>query len=243
MLTRDELIRIDELKKANPEFKYLFERQSEEHRFTISRMSHHIRNLLTMLISPFQLIELFHPEVHDFKYWTDCTGSISITNHFLERLSDYNHCGEIEPHPCNLEEMLQDFAGEMKKEHPDVNISLMLEDSCPTVKGDTIQLSHAMKQLFENSCEAFPKEEGQINLSLSHHNAFCTIAIKDNGTGFSNDMRQKLFIPFSTNKEHHSGLGLCIANRIVLAHLGYIHLAHTGADGTCIEVCLPALAS
>lgn len=243
MLTRDELIRIEELKKTNPEFKYLFERQNEEHRFTISLMSHHIRNLLTMLISPFQLIEYFHPEVHDFKYWHECTGSISCTNCFLERLSDYNHCGEIEPQPCKLADMLQDFVISMKKEHQTVDISLILEDSCPQVKGDTMQLSHAMKQLFQNSCEALPEAEGKINLSLSHNDSFCTISITDNGAGFSNDMRQKLFMPFSTNKEQHSGLGLCIANRIVLAHKGYIRLAHTGTDGTCIEVCLPALAS
>lgn len=243
MLTRDELIRIEELKKTNPEFKYLFDRQNEEHRFTISRMSHHIRNLLTMLISPFQLIEYFHPEVHDFKYWKECTGSISCTNQFLERLSDYNHCGEIEPHPCKLEEMLQDFVCKMKKEHSTIDISLMLEKSCPSVKCDTIQLSHAMTQLFENSCEALSEEKGKIDLSLSHSDSFCTISITDNGTGFSNDMRQKLFMPFSTNKEQHSGLGLCIANRIVLAHKGYIRLAHTGMDGTCIKVFLPALAS
>jgi PAS domain S-box-containing protein len=50
------------------------------------------------------------------------------------------------------------------------------------------------------------------------------IAIRDNGSGFSADQRQKLFEPFYTTKTQGTGLGMAIVKRIIEAHDGVIEV-------------------
>lgn len=241
-MTREELIQIDELKRTNPDFKHLFEKTEQEYQFTLSHIFHHIRNDLTMLICPFQLIEHLHPEVRSFKYWNECKSSISYTSDFLEQLSDYNNCWNIHAKAFNLEHMLKEFISSAQDEYNSspVSISLDIYDSCQNIDGDADKLYQVLEQLLQNSREAVSDNEGEIKFTLSQSGSFCKIAVSDNGRGFSKEMREKMFTPFSSDKKHHAGLGLCTANRIVLAHKGYIRLAHTDFTGTCIEVCLPA---
>lgn len=58
------------------------------------------------------------------------------------------------------------------------------------------------------------------------------IGILDNGPGVSPDARERVFDPFYTTKTKGTGLGMAIAQRIVLAHGGRIELGEydSGAE-------------
>ena len=50
----------------------------EEHlHFALSRISHEIRNPVTLINSSLQIIEAEHPEVKDFQFWDDVKGDLS----------------------------------------------------------------------------------------------------------------------------------------------------------------------
>ena len=62
------------------------------------------------------------------------------------------------------------------------------------------------------------------------------IEIKDNGAGIDLVDREKVFLPFFTNKQKGFGLGLSIAKRIIEDHGGTISLCNDVKEGCAIKV-------
>jgi signal transduction histidine kinase len=67
---------------------------------------------------------------------------------------------------------------------------------------------------------------------------FIDIAISDTGHGISEDVKDKIFLPFFTTKEKGTGLGLAIVHKIVVSHGGNISV-DTGKKGTTFRIRLP----
>jgi signal transduction histidine kinase len=65
------------------------------------------------------------------------------------------------------------------------------------------------------------------------------VEIADNGSGLTDEQRQRLFEPFYTTKIRGTGLGLACARRIVEAHGGQMAVRAAPSRGTEIEVLLP----
>lgn len=59
------------------------------------------------------------------------------------------------------------------------------------------------------------------------------IAVLDNGPGLAPDVAARLFTPFVTSKARGTGLGLCIAQRIVEDHGGLLEV-HNRPEGGCV---------
>ncbi len=105
--------------------------------------------------------------------------------------------------------------------------------------------------LLENAVE---QSNGLIKIRLFNLRSFMgrpmvgfRLLISDNGPGIQPSLRKRLFEPFfSTKPERGRGLGLWVARGIVEKYGGSIRLRSStkeGASGTCVCVCLPALAS
>jgi signal transduction histidine kinase len=63
--------------------------------------------------------------------------------------------------------------------------------------------------------------------------------IADTGSGIPPDVQKRLFDPFFTTKENGTGLGLCIAARIVEKHGGVIDYHTQLSRGTTFSIVLP----
>lgn len=61
-------------------------------------------------------------------------------------------------------------------------------------------------------------------LGFVHESGRGAISVTDNGTGIPEDIRKKIFLPFYTTKKQGSGVGLALAQQIMLAHGGAIKL-------------------
>lgn len=241
MFTRDELNQIEKLKTDNPKLHYLFHKIEQENQYFISKIQHSIRNDLTLMMSSIQITETRHPEVNGFKYWKECMNSAVYIRDLLEELSDYYNSCRITCLSFNLDRLLADLARSASctgcASH--TSVLLRIEDSCPVFDGDPGKLYHALELLIKNSYEAIPEENGRILLTLSQASDFYKISVFDNGKGFPDEMKQEPWKPFSSSKKHHTGLGLCTANSIVLAHGGHMRLAYSDTCGTCLEIYLP----
>ena len=69
----------------------------------------------------------------------------------------------------------------------------------------------------------------------------CMLVISDNGPGFSEQSRDRIFHPFFTTKPQGTGLGLALVQKIIVTHNGRVS-AGSGPGGR-MTVTLPALAS
>lgn len=82
----------------------------EEHHLALSRISHEIRNPVTLINSSMQLIEAEHPEVLSFDLWDDMKKDMFFLRRLLDELSGYNNGEKIRPEALELSSFLREIA-------------------------------------------------------------------------------------------------------------------------------------
>ena len=82
----------------------------EEHHLALSRISHEIRNPVTLINSSMQLIEAEHPEVLSFDLWDDMKKDMLFLRRLLDELSGYNNGEKIHPEALELSSFLREIA-------------------------------------------------------------------------------------------------------------------------------------
>jgi signal transduction histidine kinase len=65
------------------------------------------------------------------------------------------------------------------------------------------------------------------------------VRICDSGSGMDEEVQRRAFEPFFSAKESGTGLGLCIAARIMAAHDGLLVLESSLPEGTTFAVWTP----
>ncbi|WP_083845605.1 ATP-binding protein [Desulfosporosinus acidiphilus] len=89
------------------------------------------------------------------------------------------------------------------------------------------------KDLLNNAIEASP-QEGKVIIRLSRNDQYIRISFIDYGHGIPENLRHRILDPFFSTQTGGTGLGLTIAQRIVLAHHGKLHFKdpsqHSGAE-------------
>ncbi|HDO26307.1 MAG TPA: hypothetical protein ENG95_06670, partial [Nitrospirae bacterium] len=64
--------------------------------------------------------------------------------------------------------------------------------------------------------------------------------ITDTGHGIPDDIKKKIFLPFYTSRAEGVGLGLAIAQKVIVSHGGSIRVDSREGEGTTFTVTLPA---
>ncbi len=119
-------------------------------------------------------------------------------------------------------------------------ISLSIDGSNVFVFGDRERLSQVFLNIIKNSIDA-SKEEGKIDIKISHENGFGKVEIIDYGEGISKEDLPYIFDPFFTTKGigKGTGLGLSIVYSIVKEHGGDVEVYSKKGVGTKFVVKLP----
>ena len=66
-----------------------------------------------------------------------------------------------------------------------------------------------------------------------------TLSVKDTGPGVPDEIRQRIFDPFFSNKKEGTGLGLSIVGRIINIHGGKIECVDAPEGGTIFNISMP----
>ena len=69
------------------------------------------------------------------------------------------------------------------------------------------------------------------------------VAVCDTGHGLTEEIRERLFLPFYSTKQRGTGLGLSIAAKIAQEHHGSIRAESNSPKGARFLLCLPVLES
>jgi signal transduction histidine kinase len=108
--------------------------------------------------------------------------------------------------------------------------------------GDDQQLKQVFLNLFDNALEAMGQEgELRIVVTSARLNGKKGVSVKvaDTGGGIATKTLHNIFNSFFTTKQAGTGLGLPIANRIVVNHGGKIELVNKEGVGAEFNVILP----
>jgi len=143
----------------------------------------------------------------------------------------------------NLSEIAKSILAELQAEQPERQTDFII-DSGLIVNADLTLITILLQNILENAWKFTRKcSITQIELGVSEQDGKKAFFIKDNGTGFDMKYANMLFKPFQRlhdDKEYEgSGIGLAIAEKVVLRHNGEIWTKSAINEGTTIYFTLP----
>jgi PAS domain S-box-containing protein len=107
------------------------------------------------------------------------------------------------------------------------------------IAGQASELREVFINLIVNAVDAMPKG-GRMLISCHERDGKIVLRFKDNGTGMSEEVRERIFEPFYTTKGMQgTGLGLAVSYGIIERHDGSISVTSEIGKGTTFEIELP----
>ena len=122
----------------------------------------------------------------------------------------------------------------------EIGTKLTWENDVPgdlAVEADRALLGGALLQIGANAAE---NGAASLRISATTENGRVRITLADDGPGFADAAKDKLFTPvLGAARAGGTGLGLVLVRELVRAHGGEIRLVSSGKDGTTILLELP----
>ncbi|HKK43204.1 MAG TPA: HAMP domain-containing sensor histidine kinase, partial [Bacteroidales bacterium] len=108
------------------------------------------------------------------------------------------------------------------------------------VFADREQLNGVFSNLIKNAIQSIPPDrDGIIKIGLDVYSDKVVVAVSDNGSGVSDDLKDKMFTPNFTTKSSGMGLGLSIVRKYIENSGGRIWFESEIEKGTTFFVELP----
>jgi nitrogen fixation/metabolism regulation signal transduction histidine kinase len=164
---------------------------------------------------------------------------VETLKEMVNAFGDYARAPRLLLEPLDLYELIRDVADLYKGAH--LHITLELAEPAPMLNADAGRLRQLLHNLFKNALEAVrDQRRGRLTLRsrwvLEAGERFIDLSFEDNGSGFSDEVLERLFEPYVTTKTRGTGLGLAIVKKIVEEHNGQLRAQNTEDHHACIEV-------
>ncbi len=122
-----------------------------------------------------------------------------------------------------------------------IEVKYLLESELPEIIADSSQLNQVIVNLVVNAIQAMPEGGILILQTISHGEKHVIFVVEDTGIGMSEEIQEKIFLPFFTTKDINlgTGLGLAVAHGIITSHRGTCHVTSKVGCGARFEITLP----
>ncbi len=136
-----------------------------------------------------------------------------------------------------------------KAEVHGIDLHFEVDANAPTISADPGQLQQVMINLLNNAIYAVVDrhgtEGGEIAVSVKNIQGSAVIRVADNGTGMTQEVQNKIFIPFYTTKPpgKGTGMGLPVCHTIIDSLGGELAVESVRGEGSTFVITLPGLNS
>lgn len=119
-------------------------------------------------------------------------------------------------------------------EQKGIELEIILKNPDLQMQADVSLLEQVLINLVVNALEATKeKEHPKIVLSADQTlDKKIIVKVADNGQGMSEEVIEKIFIPFFSTKKNGSGIGLSLCKQIIMLHKGSIQVQSVESKGT-----------
>lgn len=222
----------------------------------LSNISHDMRTPLNAILG---FTSLAKQELHDRNAVQEHLGQIEIAGRrlldmitkVLEMSALSNAAGPAEVE-CNLREIIGEIYDFLLPQAKEKNISFSLD--CDGIRHNGVYANQEnLKQLvlnLVNNAVTYTKPGGRVTISINeeeelpNHYVVYRLVVEDTGIGISEKFLERIFDPFSREKNstlsgiHSIGLGLTIAKKIADKMNGTIDVKSTVGEGSTFTVTL-----
>ena len=158
----------------------------------------------------------------------------------------------------NVNSVIHDMVALVRTSLPnDCRINLKTAEDLPQIHSDSGMLSQILLNLLTNSVQSLNTKNGIITVESGVRELdrdelqtfywpapspgkFVFVSVADNGCGFDETTRERLFEPFySTRSARGRGFGLANVLANVRQHRGGIQVQSAPGQGSCFEICFP----
>lgn len=212
----------------------------------VSSLAHEIRQPLTAILSYAQaakrMIGEKDPEFSEILSYiiSDDQRAAEV----VQRIRALLKKNKIEMKPLEINSLVNETAVLVANDATVRNnsIKLKLKNDLPLVNGDRVQLQQVLINLISNSFEAMGnnKEGHEISIRTARKDKkTILVAVRDTGTGISEQNCPKLFTRFFTSKPDGLGMGLSISRAIIESHGGCLEGKNNPGCGATFCFTLP----
>lgn len=124
---------------------------------------------------------------------------------------------------------------EIKYSEKNLEIEYEIPDSPFNAEADFNLISRALSNLVKNACEA-NNEKGIVRIKVDNLEDKWCFSVMDNGAGVKEEIKDKIFEPFYTEKAKGTGLGLAFVDHVVKAHGGEINIENLSSGGAAFKI-------
>ena len=206
-----------------------------------AEIAHEIRNPLMVVRLLFDSLNLGQEE--DENKTQDLTVIREKLNHLEQiagRILEFGKSRESFRKETKIREILDEaiLLVRLKLEQSKISLCWGNRAENEVVFVDKGQIQQVLLNLILNAVEVMPNG-GDLFLDTQMMDGRVHILVKDQGSGISENLRDRIFESFLTGKKDGTGLGLTISKRIMRAHDGDLELADTGEHGSTFRLILP----
>ena len=119
-----------------------------------------------------------------------------------------------------------------------LEVSIIVQEGLPTLDSDLSILKRILVNLIQNAVQAMPNG-GKLTLNAYEEENHIVVAVKDNGVGIPEAIKDKLFKPMFTTKSKGQGFGLVVVKRLTEALGGAVAFKSQEGKGTTFLVRFP----
>ena len=215
------------------------------------RVAHEIKNPLTPIaLSAERIIRHLDrgipPDATSMDVLNGCAetiaGSVETLRTLVDEFSTLARFPTARPQPSNINSIIENTLTMFNGRLDGIQVRTFLAADLPRVMADPEAIKRALANLVDNAAEAMQGallREIHISTALQASRDVVEITVADSGHGVTQELKERLFLPYFSTKKRGTGLGLAIVSRIIEDHHGSIRVEENRPVGARFVVELP----
>jgi two-component system cell cycle sensor histidine kinase/response regulator CckA len=207
-------------------------------------IAHEFNNVL-MGIQPFaEVIRRNTTEEKMQKAASQIINSVARGKRVTQEILRFTQPAEPAKQPVDLKDWLEQLVPELQAATGQrIRIEVEAPPEPVIVACDSAQMQQVITNMVLNARDAIP-DGGTITIRIAASGGdvpagMALLSVRDTGTGMMPGVLQNIFEPLFTTKRSGTGLGLAVAQQVVVRHGGTIHVESQPGVGTSFYIFLP----
>ncbi|HLJ79495.1 MAG TPA: ATP-binding protein [Acidobacteriaceae bacterium] len=169
-------------------------------------------------------------------------GSVESMRTLVSQFSALAEFPSAAPRSADLNEIVESALLLFEGRIHNIRIERHFDSQIPPVMADPEAMRRALANLIDNAAEAMQDSLLRV-LSIQtiagERQGMAEIVVADTGPGITDEMRERLFLPWFSTRQRGTGLGLSIVAKIIQEHGGSIRVEHNTPTGARFIIELP----